>query len=200
VPIDPAFVGRLERLLVQAAGEAAGSALSGLAAFYVGSRAAAEPRTTENLPSVIPISAGAGYDHPDGRLPAGRSEPVTAVPSPVYKTEPIPLPQERTGGGETALLPETTPPISVTSAFYVPEAAGVLSGAVSFSLTALERAVRELTQPEADVSRSGAAILYWLGLSSWLLGGAVAYEVVRRRRVAAGGDPDLPDLFLEGLS
>jgi hypothetical protein len=124
-----------------------------------------------------------------------------AAPPPVYRVVPGPSPEERTDGAERVLHPG--PKTSEGEEFVAtPEAAGLLANALSVGLTAVERAVRDLTEPQAEAYRSGAAILYWFGLSSWLLGGALAYEVVRRRRtlaLAGSGPAGGPDFLPEDL-
>ena len=63
----------------------------------------------------------------------------------------------------------------------------------------------DLTGAEAAGRPAGVAVLYWLGLSSWVVSGALAYEMARRRvRVApalgGGAFSEADDPFLEGMA
>jgi hypothetical protein len=48
-------------------------------------------------------------------------------------------------------------------------------------VTALEVGVRALAEPILDAASSPHNVLYWVGISSSLLAGALACETVRRR-------------------
>lgn len=167
---------------------------SGLAALYSTPRSGAEARSFELRPSAAPL-VGNVVGGADNRVPVGRGDPASLIPPPVCNTEPGPLPRETVANLETIPPPlaGTTDPAERS---YLPETAGLVTSALSTGLATMERAVRNLTEPEADVYRSGTALLYWLGVSAWLLGGAVAYESMRRRRAGRGD----PELYLEGLS
>lgn len=63
----------------------------------------------------------------------------------------------------------------------MPEGAGLLTEKVSFGLSAVDRAVRALTEQEVDGDRGGSALLHLLGFSSTLLAAAIVYELTRRQ-------------------
>lgn len=66
-----------------------------------------------------------------------------------------------------------------------PEAAGLLTNESSFGLTALEHAIRSLTDPESGADGGGSGLWKAFGLSCWLLGSALAYMAARRVRSPA---------------
>lgn len=135
--------------------------------------------------------------------------PVRNDLTPARATIPLPEFAARPAREVTILeelpFPKMKPAEPVTFALAA-EAADVLTHALSVSLATLERALGDLARgPQAEVYRSGAAVLYWLGLSSWAVGGAFAYEMVRRRArqtpsLAGYGPPEESDPFLEGLA
>jgi hypothetical protein len=63
----------------------------------------------------------------------------------------------------------------------VPQVATLLTEGVSLGVTALERAVRALAEPMLDAGGAPHDVLYWMGVSSWLVAAALAGETVRRR-------------------
>ncbi len=84
--------------------------------------------------------------------------------------------------------PESPPPSEGANRdepFLLPASAGLLTDLLPLGLPALERALRTLTEPEADVAVRDLALLNWLGLSCWLLGATLTWAVARRSRGSA---------------
>ena len=82
---------------------------------------------------------------------------------------------------------------------WAPQVAPLLTEGVSMGVTALELGMRALTEPILDAGSPPHNVLYWVGISSWLLAGALAGETLRRRfprletseLSSLGGLPDL---------
>jgi hypothetical protein len=88
---------------------------------------------------------------------------------------------------------------------FAAEAADLLTHALSVSLARFDQALLDLTGADADGHRSDLAVLYWFGLSSWVVSGALAYRMARRRArvtpvLGSGALLDEDDPFLEGLA
>ena len=64
---------------------------------------------------------------------------------------------------------------------WAPQVAPLLTEGVSMGVTALELGMRALAEPILDATGPPHNVLYWVGISSWLLAGALACEAVRRR-------------------
>jgi hypothetical protein len=199
--VAPVSAAAVERQAVRVA-DVTGSALADRAAVSAALVSATDRRAADNPTAVVAIP-GTVVSLVPGVYVYGAGDVAAAFRRPVYGAEPTPPSQEQTAGNGRVAFPETkfgggaepTP---------APEAADLLTNTLPFSLAALERAIQALTEPEAETTGSGPALWYWLGLSSWLLASAFAYEVARRRRAA----PDVadvtpfgePGLLPEGLS
>jgi hypothetical protein len=146
----------------------------------------AAPAGTASRTGIALLSAG-------GQAEAAR--PALAPPESIPRPAAVPM----------ELPPPEPKPGDRTLSSFAAEAADVLTQALSVSLATFDRAMRDLTGAQGDAHQSGAAVLYWLGLSSWVVSGALAYEMLRRRdRVApalgAWTLPDEDDPFLENLA
>jgi hypothetical protein len=96
--------------------------------------------------------------------------------------EAAPAPPDRPRGEDVAEAPK--PNGVVTDLTFAPGVAGLLSDALPGGLAVLERALQALTEPEAETEARDSTVLHWLGLSAWVVGAGMAYEVARRRRQA----------------
>jgi hypothetical protein len=186
-----------ERQATQATSEPAGSVASPSAALYAALLTVAERQTAESRPAAVPVPAGAASVNRGARFPEGRDDAARATRQPVPRSGSGLRIREGMDGPEQMAFPQPKAPPGGVPAL-APQAAGLLTDAVFSGLATLERAVQNLTEPVAGAAPSGAALLYWLGLSSWLVAGVLAWEAFRRCRVAPapallGGEPDLPE-------
>jgi hypothetical protein len=197
VSIEVPLPARVVSLVRQAAAEAASGIVPGLAVVSVTPRGPVDVRFAENrLLTAVP-PAGNVQVSPDIHLVSTSNVSPSTGASPVGWTEPGRLAQQTAADPEAVPFPESK---STTddSAPPAPEAAGLFMEVVNFGRATLGRAIQDLAESAGQVDRSGTAVLYWLGFSSWLLGGAIAYEVLRRRNAlpvpGLAGDAEL---FLE---
>jgi hypothetical protein len=63
----------------------------------------------------------------------------------------------------------------------VPQVASLLTEGVTVGVTAIERAVLTLAEPILDAGDAPHEVLYWLGVTSWVVAAALAGETLRRR-------------------
>jgi hypothetical protein len=199
--VAPVGAAAVDRPVTRVA-DVAGSALAEQAAVSAALVPATDRRAAENLPAVTAVP-GAAVNLVPGVYVHGGGDGTVAFRRPVYGAEPTPVSQVPTAGNARVAFPETKPGGGADPT-PAPEAAGLLTNTLPFSLAALERAILALTEPEAEAPGSGPALWHWLGLSSWVLASAFAYEVARRRR-ATPGPADAapfgePGLLPEGLS
>jgi hypothetical protein len=160
--------------------------------------AAQDPQAHQRVESRPPTPAGTGSMNGVALLAAGQrgTTGLPLVP---------PGPALRPPATAEEVPPPEAKPADRNISSFAAEAADLLTHALSVSLATADRAMRDLTGADADGHPSGVAVLYWLGLSSWVVSGALAYEMARRRmRVApaVGGwaFSDEDDPFLEGMA
>jgi hypothetical protein len=121
------------------------------------------------------------------------------VPLPLGRGDLAPTPLQRNGGAEAdaaveeapsgAGAAQETPKAGAGAEAPLPaEGAGLLVEGLPSGLTALERALRALTEAEPLSARRGMTLLHWLGASTWMLAAGAAYAVARRRRTRPAGD------------
>jgi hypothetical protein len=93
----------------------------------------------------------------------------------------IEVPAEPDSPGNAALPPghhnERSPGTEIAA---LPRLEGLITEGVQLGTAALERAAQALAEPMLSADGAADGILYWLGLSSWLLAAALAGEGVRR--------------------
>ncbi len=184
---DPAAVAAAAALLdrsghqvARAGGESASSLLARLAALYAVA-AVTERQAVEDRVGIAPVLAGAAYASRAAGLPGGGGAPAAPLGNPAGTAEPGPRRQDRTPGHEGIVPPEPRATGSRVAA-GAPQTAGLLTDVVFSGLATLEQAIRNLIEPEPKADQPGAGLACWLGLSCWLLAGALALEVARRRR------------------
>jgi hypothetical protein len=196
--------GKVTNLVHQAAAEAARNLIPLVAALSAAPYAQSESRIGDNRLALVVPPAGLVHTGLDFYLSGSRNDSLAYFSALVGWTEPASLPQQGPAGAEIVPLPDGRATADDSPA-PAPEAAGLLTHVMDFGRAALERAIQDLTEPEGYADFSGTAGLYWLSLSSWLLGGAIAYEVLRRRNalpapgLAGIGLAGEPQLFMEDL-
>jgi hypothetical protein len=191
------------RQATQAAAFSASSVVSGPAASFT-ALAVTELRAAGTRFVALPILFVAGSLKPDTPVNSGNN--AAAAPRPTNPViEPSPYspgqaasddktPAAEAGGGANAPSPPR------------PEAAGLITQALTSGLTTLERAIQSLLEPEPEADASGAALLYWVGASFGLAASVVGYQMIQHRRASRPSvrrsteSSAEPRLFREGLS
>jgi hypothetical protein len=126
---------------------------------------------------VSPVLAAADVGGGDGSAGPGPGDRVTTAGQ---AAGPGPAAQERAGeeGGGVSVAGKARQTAELASS---PESAGLLTAGLPGDLAALERAIRALAGPPSEAGARGWVLLRWLGLSTWLLGAALAYALARGR-------------------
>jgi hypothetical protein len=198
-----AVLGRIASQATQAVAPSANTVLAGPTAPFavlVGTQL----RTAVNPFATSPILVAAPSVNREAPLAGG-----SLAPAPVLRL-PAPAVESGTGSQEQPTDSPSSPaePKVAESgeSSHSPEASGLLTNAVFSGLATLERAIRDLIEPEVEVDVPGGTLLYWVGLSASLLASTLVYQVVFRRRVllpqalVGVGPAGAVDPFAEDLS
>ncbi len=179
LPADPTLLNRSVRPQVQAPTDAAiviNPAQGTLAAQVAAVTGRLEMEKTGW--TGLAFLSGAAVAGSSAFLP-GRDDSIT-LPGPAsHPGLALVIPAQTARPGEAA-VPQAQ--AKLTGEPLPPEGADLLTQGMSFGLAALDRAVRSLLEPDAGSFGRGQALLRWLGLSTGMVGAALAYIVVRERR------------------
>jgi hypothetical protein len=169
-----------------AAGATDSATVLGRALHSLQGAALTERRVAETSLAGLPFQSPADFN---GDLPQAHPlQPVGLAPAVSQAAVGLapPIPSAPGEGTAPQARAEPRPDLSA------PEGAGLLTSGLRLGLGAVDQAVKALLGPAPRSGGDGPALLRWLGVCSWVLGGALAYVVARRRR-------DLPAVGLRGL-